>query len=160
MDLDLTQRRRLSARAARFLRDEQADWLTSYWIVDGDQEDLGSKSTSEWARMGVAFEPMGNDVGRLRQFLRNLGFGTVNRKCGVCAEGALLLAIAEDTSIPDSENTQGLLKQFEREAAQAANDLGYLDDGEDFDDIPTLNDSGRFDDRDQVVTFLDQMSNY
>lgn len=128
------KRRELSARAARFLEDDEAEWVQSYWIRDLSIPDPAANG---YIRSDTS-------MGNIRAWLARKGFGRLerNKQCrlGVCAEGALLLALVEDPEVPDSILAQELLREFRDDAATASVNMGIYDDVDEFEGIPALND--------------------
>jgi len=148
--IDDVKRRAISSRAAQYLREKDAEWTTGYWIKNPDASSDPDKP--------VAIDAQGT-MGEVRQWLSEQGFGSrfANKrpKTQVCVEGALLLGLAADESIPDSEYASSLLMEFGPSAADAAVDFGWIE-RDDFDGIPPLND-GNFD-AEKAVNLLDRMA--
>ena len=125
------KRRKTAKDAAKLLRDTPVKWTTGHWFIDLEtEEDLDSD----------------NDMGTIRRWLKDHGVGARNKECktGMCAEGALLYALALDPSIPDDEMGNELLTQYQFDAGRVAWEKGWweADDEDDLDSfsIPDLND--------------------
>lgn len=130
MILDYMKRRKTAKDAAQLLRNAPIQWTTGYWFVDLETNQSIDSDAS---------------MGRIRTWLRERGVGARNKPCrtGVCAEGALLYALALDPTIPDDEVASDLLRQYQRDAGRAAMKKGWWEDeGGDLDgfSIPDLND--------------------
>jgi hypothetical protein len=143
--LGLNSRRSFSARAARFFRNEEAEWTTGDWIRD--------------PLTGETFEynEGKSTLGSVREFLQARSLGARNRKCIVCAEGALLLAFAEDKSLVDDLVIGDLLREFQPDALNAARASGYLEEDEGFDGIAELNDEN-LNNPEDVTRLLEKMA--
>lgn len=134
-----TRRREYSARAATFLRNKEVEWLTGDWLKDlATGESCDSQHT----------------MGFIRQWIADHRMRARNRRCGVCAEGALLLALAEDPTVPDDARADNLLMEFQPLADIIADKLEYGHDT-----IPEINDES-FENADDAMKFLDEMANY
>jgi hypothetical protein len=149
--LSEAQRKAYSARAAELLEDNGAVWVQGVWLADVSDRKEVSDLTAE--RRCSSSQTMGG----IRDWLSKMGFGTRNRTAGVCAQGALLLAFAEDQRIPNNVTGSELLRQFESGAKRAAEQMGLLDDDSEFPGTPDLNDNV-FGGSDDAVAFLRQMA--
>ncbi len=158
MSLDRDKRRAVASRAARYLQDEEVEWVRRYWIVDYDALNDPKVDTDDVSPDKDTVYAIGRSasIGRVREWLREHSFGARNRRCGVCAEGALLLALAEDPTIPDDVIAGRLLDSFEPDSEFAADKLGFTDDYGDWDGIAEFNDD-MAGDADEVIRLLDAM---
>lgn len=134
MFLDTVRRRKLARDAARYLDENEAAWVSGYWLIELDENGIADEANDY-------LDGTSKTMGSIREWLRGHGFGSQNRKCGVCAEGALLLALAADPLVEDDVIAESLIREFNEDAARASLDLGFIEDYEDFDSIPELNDS-------------------
>lgn len=140
------QRARIAANAASALREDQLSWESGAWFRNPESTDDTCGS--------------GEKLGKIREWLRErnfLGPRNLRRKCGVCAEGALLWAIALDESIPDDAYGAALLDEFDDDAAEALARKGFLETSSDFESIPDWNDVGSRTEND-VILFLEELS--
>lgn len=147
--LDNIKRRAVASRAAQYLRDKDAEWTEGYWLWDTSL-DPGEKGAQLDAQ---------STIGQVREWLREKNFGSrfANKRCrtAVCAEGALLLALAADQSVPDSVIAADVLKEFQEPAKNAALEFGWVDEYS-WVNIHNLNDTD-FSET-QAVTLLDRMA--
>lgn len=150
MLLDTVRRRKLARDAARYLDEDEATWVTGYWLIELDDDGYVNDEADHLSGTSTT-------VGAIRGWLRDHGFGSQNRKCGVCAEGALLLAFASDPLIDDNVVAESLIKEFNEDAERASRDLGFLGEDDDWESIPEINDS-QFEDG-QAVELLRWMGN-
>jgi hypothetical protein len=144
--MERSQRQRYAHRAAELLRNEEVFWLQGSWIAeihDGGAE-LDSRLTG------------GSRLGAAREWLTTFGFGARNKRCGVCAEGALMIALAEDAQLPDDVVIRDFLREFDQDAARAAETLGLVDDHRSFAGITDYNDETA-DDAEAVIRLFNQM---
>lgn len=154
MTLTPEDRRVIANRAARYLREQDAFWTQRYWLCDLDameREEMDgveveSDKDTEYAIGQTA------TIGRIREWLSEHNFTARNRRCGVCAEGALLLAMAENEIIPDDAEGVDLLAEFTADAKLAATDLGIVN----WPGIALWNDD-RAGGEDEVIVLLDRI---
>lgn len=147
MILDYMKRRKTAKDAAKLLRETPVRWVSGHWFLDLETEDsINSDET----------------MGTIRRWLREHGVGARNKDCktGMCAEGALLYALALDPTIPDNAMGNELLSTFQRDAGVVAQGRGWWDEDNDPDvfSIPDLNDS-YFNERGQtaIEEWLDEI---
>ena len=132
MILDYLKRRKTAKDAAMLLRDTPVQWATGNWFIDLETEESCDSNES---------------MGTIRRWLKDHGVGARNKECktGMCAEGAILYALALDPTIPDEAMGNELLQAFQRDAGRVAAQRGWweADDEDDLDgfSIPDLNDS-------------------
>lgn len=160
MELGLEKRRQVADRAVRYLRDDEVSWVQRYWLVDVDA--LENKDGPIYAdREGPHAIGSSATLGRVRQWLSDHQFGVRNRRCGVCAQGALLLALAYDDTIPDDVSSAALLSNFDRDAENAAYALGIYDEGDpdcSWDTLMVYNDDVA-ESEEEVIRLLDALGN-
>lgn len=159
MELDPDGRRRIASRAAQYLRDQDAYWTQRYWLCDLDAMEREENATLPvYADKDTEFTiGQSATMGRIREWIRDHNFVARNRRCGVCAEGALLLAAANDPSIPDEVLGEDLLRPFNEDGKTVATSLGLIE-AQDWDGIPQWNDD-RASGEDEVLTLLDGIGN-
>jgi hypothetical protein len=140
------QRSAYASRAAEILAEGRAEWIQSAWIKDlEDDMRIGSSES----------------FGTIRRWLSERGLLTRNKRCGVCAEGALLLALVEDESIPDETAADQVLRTFLPDAREAVVEFDWWDEEDELESIPSLNDDYVSDDdsgRKTIVRVLQRMA--
>lgn len=126
MDLDRTKRRAIARRAAKALRSKRLHIIRGSWLINPITGRHCSPS---------------NTMGNIRQWIKDEGLDNHNRECNVCLEGALMVTLAEDLTIPDDAVGHKLLRQFGSDVVSLdLKDLGVNVRGQ-ANDIPHLNDS-------------------
>ena len=101
---ELTRNRRqaILRRAAEIYRNGEASWVKGQWIILG-----GPLISDRLPRLNSSAR-----MGAVRSFLKGK---RPDQKCNVCLEGALMLALAEDTSIPQEVEAFMLLPQLAKD---------------------------------------------
>lgn len=98
-NLTRNKRQSILRRAAEIYRSNEASWVRGQWIVLRDMAGTGQP-------------PRLNSAAKISVVRKFLGRRVPDQTCFVCLEGVLMLALAEDTSVPADIEAYKLVNEF------------------------------------------------